>query len=374
MILGSPSDQLREQVAEFKRTIDRLEAERHTNRARIKELSEEITSLQKKLTENSHFGSEGEDSPDALSEIDRQQELYNNISMKNKHIKRLLRDIDDLEKRNSFQIDTINSLQVSLNDATMNMTGLTHQYEEAQAVMKEQEVLIEEANEKIKRLEEDVEGLAEEKARFEEDLEGFAKQLEERTEQWQNILERKQEELEEIETKYSELLQQFPGYDIEAERKEFKKMSSRLQEKDDMIEELEKKITMLSQEILTSTELMNRISQEKENASKETVKVSQCCEESRVLLEKANKRCEEMQEILSNVEEDNMLKSRQAVEAIEALRRYESGEEGLANALKKINRLHEKVNVRDKQIRELVAEINLANEITMENAVLRLVG
>nr|XP_029732494.1 centrosomal protein cep290 [Aedes albopictus] len=371
IFLGSPSDQLREQVAEFKRTIDRLEAERHTNRARIKELSEEITSLQKKLAENSHFGSEGEDSPDALSEIDRQQELYNNISMKNKHIKRLLRDIDDLEKRNSFQIDTINSLQVSLNDATMNMTGLTHQHEEAQAVMKEQEVLIEEANEKIKRLEEDVEGLAEEKARFEEDLEGFAKQLEERTEQWQNILERKQEELEEIETKYSELLQQFPGYDIEAERKEFKKMSSRLQEKDDMIEELEKKITMLSQEILTSTELMNRISQEKENASKETVKVSQCCEESRVLLEKANKRCEEMQEILSNVEEDNMLKSRQAVEAIEALRRYESGEEGLANALKKINRLHEKVNVRDKQIRELVAEINLANEITMENAVLR---
>ncbi|EAT42669.1 AAEL005809-PA, partial [Aedes aegypti] len=120
-----------------------------------------------------------------------------------------------------------------------------------------------------------------------------------------------------------------------------------------------------------STELMNRISQEKENASKDTVKVSQCCEESRALLEKANKRCEEMQEILSNVEEDNMLKSKQAVEAIEALRRYESGEEGLANALKKIYRLHEKVNVRDKQIRELVAEINLANEIAMENAVLR---
>ncbi|XP_062542692.1 centrosomal protein Cep290 [Armigeres subalbatus] len=370
-VRGSPSDQLREQVKDLKRVVDKLETERHTNRTRIKELSEETVALQKKLAESSHVGSDGEDSPDALSEIDRQQELYNNISMKNKHIKRLLRDIDDLEKRNSFQIDTINSLQVSLNDATMNLTALTHQYEETQAIMKEQEVLIEEANEKIKTLEGDVDGLAEEKARCEEDLEGFAKQLEQRTEQWQDILERKQEELEEIETKYSELMQQCPGYDIEAERKEFKKMSTRLHEKDQMIEELEKKITMLSQEILSSTELMNRISQQRENASKETVKVSQCCEESRVLLDKANKRCEEIQDILTSVEEDNMLKSKQAVEAIEALRRYESGEEGLANALKKINRLHEKVNVRDKQIRELVAEINLANEITMENAVLR---
>ncbi|XP_055606645.1 centrosomal protein cep290 [Uranotaenia lowii] len=368
---NSSGNHFREQLREQKRNVERLESERHANRIKIKELSEEISALQKKLAETSHFGSEAEDSPDALSEIDRQQELYNNISMKNKHIKRLLRDIDDLEKRNSFQIDTINSLQVSLNDATMNLTDLTHQFEEAKAVMKEQEMLIEEANEKIKRLEIDVEQVQEEKARCEEDLEDFANQLDIRTARWKEVLSQKQNELEEIQNKYSELLEQFPGYDVEAERKEFKKMTGRLQEKDEMIEQLEQKITMLSQEILTSTELMNRISMEKETSSKESVKVSQCCEESRALLENANKRCEEIQEILSNVEEDNMIKSRQAIEAVDALRRYESGEDGLANALKKINRLHEKVNVRDKQIRELIAEINVANEIAMENAVLR---
>jgi hypothetical protein len=35
-----------------------------------------------------------EDSPDQMSEIDRQQDLLSNISMKNKHIKRLLKDIE----------------------------------------------------------------------------------------------------------------------------------------------------------------------------------------------------------------------------------------------------------------------------------------
>ncbi|KAL1375868.1 hypothetical protein pipiens_004571 [Culex pipiens pipiens] len=364
-------DQLQEQLLDQRRLVEKLETERHSNRAKIKELSEQIVLLQKRNAESSHFGSEGEDSPDALSEIDRQQELYNNISMKNKHIKRLLRDLDDLEKRNRFQIDTINSLQVSLNDATKNLTTLTDEFEEMKAVVKEQEVMIEEANEKIQKSEERISELEEEKTRCEEDLEDFSKKLEDRTIRWKEVLGTKQAELEEIQAKYAELLDRFPGYDVEAERKEFKKMASRLHEKDELIEQLEQKITLLSQEILTSTELMNRISQEKEVASKETVKVSNCCEGSRQLLDKANKRCEELQEMLAGVEEDNMLKSRQAVEAIEALRRYESGEEGLATALKKINRLHEKVNVRDKQIRELVAEINLANEIAMENAVLR---
>ncbi|EDS44104.1 conserved hypothetical protein [Culex quinquefasciatus] len=364
-------DQLQDQLLDQRRLVEKLETERHSNRAKIKELSEQIVLLQKRNAESSHFGSEGEDSPDALSEIDRQQELYNNISMKNKHIKRLLRDLDDLEKRNRFQIDTINSLQVSLNDATKNLTTLTDEFEEMKAVFKEQKVKIEEANDKIQKSEERISELEEEKTRCEEDLEDFSKKLEDRTIRWKEVLGTKQSELEEIQAKYAELLDRFPGYDVEAERKEFKKMASRLHEKDELIEQLEQKITLLSQEILTSTELMNRISQEKEVASKETVKVSNCCEGSRQLLDKANKRCEELQEMLAGVEEDNMLKSRQAVEAIEALGRYESGEEGLATALKKINRLHEKVNVRDKQIRELVAEINLANEIAMENAVLR---
>lgn len=39
-------------------------------------------------------GSDDEDSPDQLSEIDRMQELMGKLSAKNKQIKRLLRDID----------------------------------------------------------------------------------------------------------------------------------------------------------------------------------------------------------------------------------------------------------------------------------------
>ncbi|KFB44438.1 AGAP005101-PA-like protein [Anopheles sinensis] len=360
-----------ERVKEWKRTIEKLEMERHTLRTKLKETTEENAKLQSKLNTGAQFGSEGEDSPDALSEIERQQELYNNISMKNKHIKRLLRDIDDLEKRNSFQVDTINGLQLSLNDATLSLTALTHQYEELQTRCREQQESMVKMNEKITLMESEIATICEEKENLLTELNSARRQHDDQVADWEDQFDEREKELNQLRDRYDDLLSQFPGIDIEAERREYKLMSEKLQAKDELIVDLEQKILTLSQEMYRSTEVMNRISEEKVRASKEKSKESHCCLEFRAQLEKANERCREMQEILTGVEEDNRLKSRQAVEAIEALRRYENGEEGLASTLRKNVRLQEKVASRDKQIRELIAEINLANDIAIENAVLR---
>uniref|UniRef100_A0A182JUE5 Uncharacterized protein n=1 Tax=Anopheles christyi TaxID=43041 RepID=A0A182JUE5_9DIPT len=371
LIEGKDDFGSQERMKEWKRTIEKLELERHTLRTKLKEVTEENSKLQAKLAEGLHGASEGEDSPDALSEIERQQELYNNISMKNKHIKRLLRDIDDLEKRNSFQVDTINGLQVSLNDATLNITALTHQYEELQGRWKEQQELGSKLNEKLQQMEGEIMGVCDEKEHLLEQLNTASKEHADQVAEWEDQFDRREKELNELKDRYDDLLSQFPGIDIEAERREYKLMVERLEEKDEIIVDLEQKILTLSKEIHRSTEVMNRISEEKVRASQEKQQESHCCQEYRMQLEKANERCREMQEILADVEDDNRMKSKQAVEAIDALRRYENGEDGLASALKKVNRLQEKVNSRDKQIRQLISEINLANEIAIENGVLR---
>uniref|UniRef100_A0A182LRS4 Uncharacterized protein n=1 Tax=Anopheles culicifacies TaxID=139723 RepID=A0A182LRS4_9DIPT len=362
-----------ERLKEWKRTIEKLELERHTLRTKLKDMAEENSKLQAKYAEGFHVGggSDGEDSPDALSEIERQQELYNNISMKNKHIKRLLRDIDDLEKRNSFQVDTINGLQVSLNDATLNITTLTHQFEELQLRSKEQQELNSKLNEKLQQMEGELMNICDEKEHLLNELGKVNKLHADQVAEWEGQFDQRDRQLNELQDRYDDLLSQFPGIDIEAERREYKLMMERLEQKDEIIVDLEQKILTLSKEIHRSTEVMNRISEEKERAGQEKQQESHCCQEYRMQLEKASERCREMQEILADVEDDNRLKSRQAVEAIEALRRYETGEEGLASALKKVTRLQEKVHFRDKQIRQLIAEINLANEIAIENGVLR---
>lgn len=78
-----------EQMEKQKKQIVKFEAERVQYKTRIKELTDEMAMMHGRELQGSD-----EDSPDQLSEIDRQQELMSNISMKNKHIKRLLRDIE----------------------------------------------------------------------------------------------------------------------------------------------------------------------------------------------------------------------------------------------------------------------------------------
>jgi hypothetical protein len=78
-----------EQMEKQKKQIAKFEIERVQYKTRIKELTDEMAMMHGRELQGSD-----EDSPDQLSEIDRQQELMSNISMKNKHIKRLLRDIE----------------------------------------------------------------------------------------------------------------------------------------------------------------------------------------------------------------------------------------------------------------------------------------
>lgn len=78
-----------DEMEKQKKAISKYDSERAQYKARIKELQEEIALTQSRELK----GSDDEDSPDQLSEIDRAQELMGTISMKNKHINGLLNEI-----------------------------------------------------------------------------------------------------------------------------------------------------------------------------------------------------------------------------------------------------------------------------------------
>lgn len=89
------------------------------------------------------------------------------------------------------------------------------------------------------------------------------------------------------------------------------------------------------------------------------------------MLERANERCRELQEMIEATEADNLLKSKQAFDAMEALKSYENSTDGLADAVRKIHKQQELIAQKDKQIHELVVELNSQNEIVAENAILK---
>ncbi|TMW39317.1 hypothetical protein DOY81_015603, partial [Sarcophaga bullata] len=78
----------------LKLMIASLEDDKVAYKNKTKELTEEIISLQKSLREAANADVSDKDSSDPLSELDKQETLLRNINTKNKHIKRLLREIE----------------------------------------------------------------------------------------------------------------------------------------------------------------------------------------------------------------------------------------------------------------------------------------
>lgn len=215
--------------------------------------------------------------------------------------------------------------------------------------------------------------LIQERMDREKEMESFSAQLEERILMYKNILDDKQRELDEANGKYRHLIDQLPGVDIDSEQSEIKRLMESMKERDDLIKTFEEKIGILSAELIDSTTIITKINNEKDEYKKRLLKDKndKCCEEVEAMLERSKIRCQELQEMLELAEDDNILKAKQAFEAIEALRSYENSEDGLADALKKIHKLQENVHQRDKQIHELVVELNAQNEIAAENVILR---
>lgn len=267
-------------------------------------------------------------------------------------MKELKTNIDDTS-------ETITSLSNALAESSSNISYLEEQITKLNDQMQEQEVenqhLIRERNER------------------EREVEAFSLQLEERITMYKGILNDKQRELDEAKEKYSNLVNQLPGIDLDSEQSEIKRLMESLKERDELIRTFEEEIGSLSAELVDSTHLIKKLSKEKddfkERLSRE--RSEKCCEEIQLMLERSKIRSQELQEMLELAEDDNMLKAKQAFEAIKALKSYENSEDGLADALKKIHNLQENVHQRDKQIHELIVELNAQNEVVAENAILR---
>lgn len=203
-----------------------MEADKLKLKARVKELHDENVQLLKRYHESATVGaSEREDSPDVLSELEKQEELLNNISQKNKHIKRLLRDIESLEKKAQSQLNQILELQTNLKEATSSLNLITNQLIGHKQKLSEQTKLIELLNVQIVDVTGQLVSLEKDKQDREIEIQEFGRQLEERAIIWKQMLEDKDDRLESLRAKYEDVLEKNPGYNIDSERIELKRLS-----------------------------------------------------------------------------------------------------------------------------------------------------
>lgn len=361
----------------LKEFISKLESDKSKLKSRIKELSEENVLLHRRHQDNSTIVSDREDSPNLLSELDKQEELLNSISKKNKHIKRLLRDIETLETDTDNQKQHIQKLENTLREATQNVTTITNQLDEQKLKISEQDDVICELNLSVKNLVDQLGVMESERSERELEIQEFGARLEERAVRWRQLLQEKDDRLDSLRAKYEVVLEKNPGYDIDADRVGLQRLAEALEARDLIIVDLESKIFDLSEEMIGTTELLNRLSKERESRSGgnlspiNTKTLCPMCEDMKTKVNLFAARCEDLQELVKNLEDDNVLKSIKALEAQKLLASFKSGEEGLTHAIETNLKLQTKIDSRDKHVRSLISELNILQQTAQENAILR---
>lgn len=110
-------------------------------------------------------------------------------------------------------------------DATKNLTTFANQVDEHRLKIKEHENTIDLLNQRNVELEQLMMDMEKESQEREFELQEFGKQLERRALVWKQMLEEKNERLDSLRIKYDEILSVNPGYDIDADRVEMRRLS-----------------------------------------------------------------------------------------------------------------------------------------------------
>lgn len=252
------------------------------------------------------------------------------------------------------------------------MSQLDAQLEESTSNVKFLNEKVAQLSMQLQEQDDEIQKLMQERENSEKEKEIFSVQIEDRVRVYKGILDQNQRELDEMREKYETLIEQVPGMDVDSEQGEIKKLNESILERDHLINDFKDKFNVLSRELIDSTEVIEKLIAEKDEYQRLSRNNSDgCCEKLKEMLLRSNERNKELQEMLEMAEDDNMLKAKQTFEAIETLKSYENSQDGLVDALKKIHHLQDTIHQRDKQIKELVVEVNEQNEIVAENSILR---
>lgn len=136
------------------------------------------------------------------------------------------------------------------------------------------------------------------------------------------------------------------------------------------IESLEAKLKSMADEIVRSTKVMNQLAVQHESIQSPQ-QPRACCKLIEERLQVAITRAQELAEQLDTADQDNVLKAKQAMHALNALESYKRGEDGLVQTLRRCSGLEQKLAERDKQLRNYTQELNAMHELAQENDVLR---
>nr|CAD7456946.1 unnamed protein product [Timema tahoe] len=293
--------------------------------------------------------------------VEKQREMAESIRQKNKHISQLLNDLEAVEKENRVLQEKLTSLRDELSEATRHMTEVTGELTSLRHTCQEREDKLNTLEEQNFALRTQVKELVDQKLDRDSRLDHFSEALDTRVQEWKRVMEEKDAEIEELQSRLSLLAAQAPNIQIDTERSRVALLTQTLQKQEDQIEDLQNKLTQATKELNEGAAIIEQLGSRRSKLNSSEIDAV-AAGQLKAVLQQTEERVRLLEGKLKDAEEDAQAKAQEMTEMIVKLREYESGEYGLMEAVDEIKQLRKQRQLRDRQIEELIQSSNKLQE------------
>ncbi|XP_059052822.1 centrosomal protein cep290 [Achroia grisella] len=370
-------------------TITHQEEVIKTNKEILEQLYADIAELEgrKKVikTEMSNLDKDSESSKDPLSEINTMAQLENEITMKNRHIRKLLSDVKVLDEENMKLKAKVSVLKDKLTEATKLIENLTEQLFTLNNESTQLKEILGQFEEAKAHLSSEVESFK--KKLFEKDSnkDKIYEEIKSKAQHWRNIARSKKAELEALSnenmklkgliirvSKPSSPRQEPPEINMDEEyAKELK------------IKELQEKLLEASKEIIHSANAIDLLRKENKDLKLTIEEIPESFSEfknesddrkERIMINKLRKKNKSLTVCLQEAEELLSVRENELAEITSQLQTVQSNET-IKNLLQEMKNKKQQLKFKDDGIKCLVQDVNSINQLVdnlqLENEALR---
>nr|XP_031834342.1 centrosomal protein of 290 kDa isoform X1 [Nomia melanderi] len=282
---------------------------------------------------------------------------------KNKKIKILMLELENLEKDNVILKEQLTTLTREMEDATQKMNEMTEELSSARIKSVEYKDRISYLEHENAALVIQIEEVTAQQIDRDRVIDEFGTAIDARINEWKAVLDEKDAEIQRLQENISQTFMQSVVSAQEQNKSEIVHLNEEIDCRDKIITELKAKLSEAVVEINESATLIEKLKVDAQKVGKNSKR-----KEVKDLLKRlqdANEQVSKLQMKLIETEEDANSKSSKLCEVLATLKKYEDENEGLTDALNEIKELKTDLRDKNEHIREL---INIVNKLGMLNS------
>ncbi|KAJ8727672.1 hypothetical protein PYW07_001791 [Mythimna separata] len=338
----------------------------------------DLESKKSKLEESRSNFDDSDSSRDVLSEMNAVAELEQQITMKNKHIRKLLSDVKILEEENTKLKEKVSVLKDKLTEATQLIDNLTEQIMAINNECSQLKEILGKSEQAKANLSFEMEELRKKLFEKESKRENIYDEIKSKVQHWKNIARTKKAELEAISNENLKLKEDLKEASktisspkkSDAEKRKIKELQDKLVEASNEIDQTANLINLLRAE---NKQLKAVIEEVPEYSVSEAKNISDDSKE-RAIINKLKKKVKSLTVSLQGAEEMIGVREKELTEITSQLQLLQS-DEGINALLEGLKHKKRQLKFKDEGIKSLVQEANtlnnLINDLQLENETLR---